>query len=299
MPTFLVVGARGRVGREVLNALASKEGDVRALVRQAGTLGEVPGRVKEVVGDLSDARSLAAALEGVQSAFFLTPHTADEEALGVGFIAAARAAGVKRLVFSSATHPEVGNGLGLDLLVLMASVFTHYGPKLKVERAVRRCELSPVVLMPSNFFQNDELLFPEIRAGRYPQPLGHKGVNRVDCADIGVAAARALTDLSLPAGAWPLVGPEAALTGPESAATWAKVLGRPMTYEGDLAQWHVLMKDRMHERERIDFGKSYGLFHRRRVSASPAQIAKCAEILGRSPRSYEDWVRSIAARVTA
>lgn len=294
----LVMGARGRVGREVLRALSRRGVAVRALVRRPSAEAPLPG-VREVVGDLREPGSLGAALEGVGSAFFVTPHAEDEEQLGRAFLAAAREAGLWRVVFASAYHPALPNPLAFRLFVAAMGVVTHYGPKLRVEGHVRRSGLSPVVLMPSNFFQNDELFAKELLAGEYPQPLGHKGVNRVDCADIGEAAARALTDAALPSGAWPLVGPEQALTGADCARTWSAALGREVRYAASHERWRELAKDRMHPRELEDFGKTYRLFHRARVAATPADLARTTELLGRPPRSYASWVAERAGALRA
>lgn len=288
-PEVLVIGGRGRVGREVLRALQLTPAKVRALVRTPGTLPH------SVAGDLGDPASLRAAMDGVERVFFVTPHDPAEQQLGKNVIEAAHDAGVKRLVFASAYHADVTSRLGLSLFVGLMSLLTHYGPKLSVERHVRLAKaMSPVVLMPSNFYQNDELFLGEIRAGVYPQPLGTKGVNRVDCRDIGDAAARALTDGSVDAGGYPLVGPEPALTGPACAAVWAKVLGREVVYDGDLERWYALMADRMHAREREDFRKTYKIFRRMRVAAKPAEIEKCATLLRRPPHSYEAYVETVA-----
>lgn len=294
----LVMGARGRVGREVLKALAHRGAAVRALVRKPSTGPAGLAGVTEVVGDLRDGASLRAALDGVASAFFVTPHDEQEEQLGLAFLAAARDAGVRRVVFASAYHPALPNPLAFRLFVAAMGVFTHYGPKLRVEGHVRRCGLSPVVLMPSNFFQNDELFTKELLAGEYPQPLGTKGVNRVDCADIGEAAARALTDEGVNEGAWPLVGPDATLTGPECAAAWSQALGREVRYAATLERWRALAKDRMHPRELEDFGKTYALFHRAGVAATEADLARTAALLGRPPRAYATYVAEQARAMT-
>ena len=287
----LVIGGRGRVGREVLRALASTSANVRALVR---TPGSVTG-VREVVGDLGDPASLAAALAGVERVFFVTPHDPAEEILGRNLIEAAEAAGVKRIVFASAYHSDYTSAFGMRLFVAAAGLLTHYGPKLRVERRVRLSTASPVILMPSNFYQNDELFLPEIRAGVYPQPLGTKGINRVDCRDIGDAAARALTDDTVESGAYPLVGPDAMVTGASCAAVWAKALGRDVTYDGDIEHWYALVAGRMHAREREDFKKTYKIFARMRVAAKPKELERCTALLGRPPHSYESYV---AATVT-
>lgn len=258
---------------------------MRALVRKAGSLADPLPGVTEVVGDLGDPASLRAPLDGMASAFFVTPHDEHEEQLGLAFLAAARDAKVRRVVFASAYHPGFPNPLAFRLFVAAMGVVTHYGPKLRVEGHVRRSGLSPVVLMPSNFFQNDEPFTKELLAGEYPQPLGTKGVNRVDCADIGEAAARALTDEGVNEGAWPLVGPELTLTGPECAQAWSEALGREVRYAATLERWRELAKDRMHPRELEDFGKTYRLFHRARVAATAADLAKTTTLLGRPPRA--------------
>jgi uncharacterized protein YbjT (DUF2867 family) len=286
---LLVVGARGRVGREVVRALAERGASVRVLHR-AGTPAP-PGGVA-VTGDLRDPPSLRRALDGVTGAFFVTPHAPDEEQLGRAFVEAATAAKISRLVFSAAFHNQVGDGLALDLFVAAMGLVTHYGPKLRVEKAVRRSGLRPVVLLPSNFYQNDELFLGEIRAGRYPQPLGLRGTNRVDCRDIGDAAARALTDDNLAAGAYAMVGPDAALTGPDCAAEWAAALDRPVEYDGDLDRWRALVAGRMPDQERQDFGKTYRIFSRLRVAATPCDLARTTEILGRPPCAYAAYVRA-------
>ena len=291
---ILVVGARGRVGREVVAALATTGARVRALVR---TPSAAPS-IREVVGDLRDASSLAAALDGVERAFFVTPHAEDEEALGRGFVDAALAAGVKRIVFASAYHADFTSSLGFRMFAGAMSLFTHYGPKLRVEGHVRRCAASPVVLMPSNFFQNDELFLDQIRGGRYPQPLGDKGVNRVDCRDIGDAAARALTDDRVESGAYPLVGAEPALSGSECAQLWSRAVGREVVYDGDLERWYALMADRMAAREREDFRKTYKIFKRVRIVAKPAELARAEAILGHPPRSYASYVSAHGATIS-
>lgn len=290
------MGGRGRVGREVLGALSRKGARVRSLVRAPSSGPLLPG-VREVVGDLGDRPSLDRALAGVDAAFFVTPHAENEEALGRVFVEAAVAAGVRRVVFASAYHADFRSVLAYRLFAAAMGVVTHYGPKLRVEGHVRRCGASPVVLMPSNFFQNDELFLPELRQGRYPQPLGERGANRVDCRDIGDAAARAMLDPSVAAGAYPLVGPDPALTGPECAAVWASVLGREVRYEGSLGQWRALVADRMQARERDDFGKTYALFGRVRVQAKPEELARTTALLQRPPRAYRDYVAELAARV--
>jgi uncharacterized protein YbjT (DUF2867 family) len=290
----LVMGGRGRVGREVIRALCERGASVRSLVREPSGRTLSPN-VREVLGDLADRASLDGALAGVAAAFFVTPHAENEERLGRTFVDATTAAGARRIVFASAYHADFTSAFGFSLFVGAMGLLTHYGPKLRVERRVRRASTSPVVLMPSNFYQNDAMFLSEIQGGRYPQPLGTRGANRVDCRDIGDAAARALLDEDIDSGGYPLVGPEPALTGPQCAAVWASALGREVTYDGDLDRWRALVDGRMQPRERDDFGKTYKLFGRRRVAAKPAELARTTALLGRPPRSYATYVSQVVA----
>jgi uncharacterized protein YbjT (DUF2867 family) len=95
----LVMGGRGRVGREVIRALGERGASVRSLVRAPSGRAPAPN-VREVVGDLGDRASLDKALAGVATAFFVTPHAENEEQLGRTFVEATAAAGARRIVFA-------------------------------------------------------------------------------------------------------------------------------------------------------------------------------------------------------
>ncbi|HEX7663388.1 MAG TPA: NAD-dependent epimerase/dehydratase family protein [Polyangiaceae bacterium] len=109
---ILVTGATGKVGSRLVKRLAERGDRVRALVRdpaRATELAKANG-VELVTGDLVDAASLVAAVRGVDAvvhcAAFFRGATA-EQATAVNDVGtrhlgdAARAAGVKRFVFTS------------------------------------------------------------------------------------------------------------------------------------------------------------------------------------------------------
>jgi uncharacterized protein YbjT (DUF2867 family) len=60
--TFLVVGATGTVGSEVVRALVERGARVRALVRRPTSL---PAGVEASLGELGDRAALERALDGV------------------------------------------------------------------------------------------------------------------------------------------------------------------------------------------------------------------------------------------
>ncbi len=108
---ILVTGATGKVGSRLAMRLARRGEQVRALVRdtaRAASLAEA--HIELVAGDLLDAASLAAAVRGVDAVVHCaavfrgaTPEQAHAvNDLGTQHLAhAARAAAVKRLVFTS------------------------------------------------------------------------------------------------------------------------------------------------------------------------------------------------------
>jgi dihydroflavonol-4-reductase len=111
--TALVTGANGFVGCHVVRALVADDAQVRAFVRRDADLRGLDGvACARVVGDLRDARSLEAAARGCDEIY----HVAADYRLWVvdeapmyaanvdgtrNVIAAARAAGVRRLVYTS------------------------------------------------------------------------------------------------------------------------------------------------------------------------------------------------------
>lgn len=296
MGAILIAGAAGEVGRAVIASLVARGAHVKALVHSTPVEG-----VECVRGDLADAASLATALEGCDAACFITPHHADELQLGLGFIAACQAAQLRRLVYISAFHP-LSRSLAVQRVLdgILGMIGPHYRPKLRVARSVRACGLSPVVLGPSNFYQNDELALPEIEAGRYPNPMGEKAVSRVDTRDIGDAVARAVVDDDVAPGAYPLVGPDV-WTGPQVAAVWSEALGRPVEYAGnDIEAWRASVGARMLPEARAnDFGKTYRILQRFGAPANAKTIAKTTALLGRPPRDFRSYVRDVVARVRA
>jgi uncharacterized protein YbjT (DUF2867 family) len=277
--TILVAGSTGEVGGQVVRALRERGADVRKLVRPQA--------------DLADRASIDRMLEGCDAAFFITPHHVDEERLGHNFIDACEAAGIRRLVYVSAYHPLSKNRIVQRLFDgLVGMIGAHYRPKIRVERRVRNSRLSPVVLCPSNFYQNDELCLPEILAGHYPQALGTKRANRVDTRDIGDAAARALLD-DLPSGSYQIVGPDQ-WTAAQCADVWSETLGREVRYAPQ--QWSTSVAARLPLAKAHDFEKTFRVIQRYGIPATAATVERTTALLGRPPRSYRDYVSEVAKR---
>jgi len=112
----LVTGATGYIGGRLAPRLLEAGHSVRCLSRSAGRLRDVPwaGRVEVVEGDLADPASLPATFAGVDVAYFLVHSLGQPEferldrAAAANFAAAAKAAGVRRIVYLGGPEPPAG-----------------------------------------------------------------------------------------------------------------------------------------------------------------------------------------------
>lgn len=113
-PRSLVTGATGYIGGHLAQRLIDSGHTVRALARNPDKLRDAPwrDRVEVVRGDLSKADSLVDAFAGVDVMYYLvhsmgtsTDFVAEEERSARNVAAAAKAAGVRRIVYLSGLHP--------------------------------------------------------------------------------------------------------------------------------------------------------------------------------------------------
>jgi uncharacterized protein YbjT (DUF2867 family) len=175
---------------------------------------------------------------------------------------------------------------------MFGRVLPHYRPKFAIAERARQSAARAIVLVPTNFFQNDELFREEIRNGSFPQPF-ERPVNRVDVRDLGAAAARALLDPSLTSGAYPVIGPES-VTGDSCAAAWADALGRDVRCEHDPARVDAAIARALQGKKRDDFLATYAVLRRFALPTDPAQLAATTALLGRPPTRYAAYVRDAA-----
>lgn len=111
----LVTGATGYVGGRLVTRLRAEGRAVRAIARDPARFGAVDG-VQVVPGDLLDPASLAPALEGCTTAYYLV-HSMEAGANGFAardrtaaqnFVTAAQEAGVERVVYLGGLLPAGG-----------------------------------------------------------------------------------------------------------------------------------------------------------------------------------------------
>ncbi|MFI0036410.1 SDR family oxidoreductase [Streptomyces mutabilis] len=189
---ILVTGATGNIGSPLLRELhLAGAAPVRGLTRDAGRASFAEG-IEAVEGDLAQADSLKAALEGVRSLFLLSGMGAEAEVL-----ASARQAGVEHVVLVSSitvqTHPHLPAA----------------AENLAVERLLKGSGMAWTILRPTQFASNTLWWAQSIRdQGVVRAPYADIGLPTVHPADIAAVACAALTEPGHRGQTYALTGPE-------------------------------------------------------------------------------------------
>ncbi|HEV2504706.1 MAG TPA: NmrA family NAD(P)-binding protein [Mesorhizobium sp.] len=281
--TVLVVGASGRSGGYVAAELARRDIIVRALVRNeaAARAARKNGALEIVDGDLRDAGSLDGALMGVHGVYHVgPPFVADEPALGIAMVDAAKRAGIGKFVFSSVIHPA--NGLA------------NHASKLPVEEALLRSGLDYTILYPATLFQNIAPAWQAVvRNGIFAEPFSNTvRLARVDYRDVAEVAAEALTGDRLAYGSFELAA-DGMHNRIEIAALMSALLGRAIEpVELSFEAWAAIAKppfegDALAQLARVF--ESYTEF------GSAGNSLTLRAILGQEPRTLRQYFEELAA----
>lgn len=155
---ILLSGATGYIGGRLLRTLHEREERIRALARRPDDLrGRVPADVEVVGGDVLDRKSLADALAGVDTAYYLIHamasrrnFEAEERSGAENFARAAKDAGVRRIIFLG--------GLGNEALS------PHLASRHEVGRILRMSGVPTIELRASIILGSGSLSFELVRA---------------------------------------------------------------------------------------------------------------------------------------
>lgn len=275
---ILVTGGTGHVGSEVVKELQKRKADVRILVRKEETT--PPQGVQVMVGDLLDPVSMEKALHGVDKLYLLNAVTPDELTQGLIAYDLARKLKLQHIVYHSVFRVEHFKDV------------PHFASKLAIESALREFDVPFTVIRPNYFFQNDaSLKDPMTKAGIYPVPLGAVGISAVDVRDIAEAAAIALTSEGHLGKTYNLNGPEV-LSGPKVASIWSGLLGKEIRYPGDnMDAFEEQMRKQAPSWSAFDIRMMFQGYLERGFVADPGDLETLTELLGHSPRRYEDFAR--------
>ena len=279
----LMVGATGRHARWVLRELKNRGVVVRALVRneERAQVARERGADEVVVGDLTEPAGLPDAVARMDGVFHIGPaHAAGEAEMGLAMVDAARAAGVRKVVFSGVIHPSI-------------SAMSNHAVKLPVEEALYSSDLDFTVLQPARFMQNFERSWNDIiEHDRLAQPYSLSSkMCSVDYRDVAEVAAMAMTGDELSYGTFELCAP-GMLDSYETAAILSEVLGRPIAaVQIPLDEFASTLPEGPF---RDGMRRMMAHYHRHGLPGGNPLVLRA--ILGREPRSLKDYFQELASR---
>ncbi len=285
---ILVTGATGTNGSELTKLLASWGVPVRAMARSPGKaeeLAALPG-VEVVAGDFDDPASVERALQGVERAFLLTDSTERAEERQLGFVDAARRAGLKHVVKLSQFAADERSPVR----------FLRY--HAAVERAIRESGIAWTFLRPNLYMQGLLAFRAQIASkGEFFAAAGDAKVSVVDVRDNAAAAAAALTGAGHEGRTYDLTGPEA-LTHAEMAAALSDALGRPVSFVDvppDTMR-DALLGMRVPPWQAEGLVEDYAHYRRGEASAVASGVRDATV---RPPRAFSAFARDYAAAFSA
>lgn len=271
---IVVTGATGNIGRPLLQLLSDNGTETIAVSRREEVDG-LPDGVRHVRADVGDAASLSPALNGAEALFVLL--AGDLNVVGEppeSLVAAARAAGVKRLVL--VTSQLMGTRPGS----------ASHDRLREAETAVRRSGLEHTILRPGGFASNTFAWAAAVRTDRtVAAPFADVALPVIDPADIAAVAAAALTGDGHLGRDYVLTGPEA-ISPRRQAAAIATALGEKVDFvELTRAQAHAAMARFMPEEVVTGSLDVLGqpLPSEREVSGDVERV------LGRAATPFADW----------
>lgn len=280
--TVLVTAATGTVGRPLALRLAvDPRLRVRALIRNPERAGDLAAAGVELMpGDLDDVDALARGLSGVDTLALLTPAGPQAATQAARVIAAARQAGVRKIVRLSAIKAD------------------REGPTentrlhAETEAEIHASGMVHVILRPAAFFQN--LLWSAatvLGEGRLYGAYGRGRVAFIDARDVSEALAAAVASGDFDGRTLELTGPRA-LDHDELAAAFARALGRDVVHvavppEAASQAAAAAGADAWTARLVADYARAYAAGFGAEVSDAFARLT------GRAPRDVDAFVREV------
>jgi uncharacterized protein YbjT (DUF2867 family) len=225
--TVLVTGATGQQGGALARLLLRRGHKVRAFTRNANSdaaqaLARAGAEV--MAGHLEDPAAVASAARGADAVFSVTTPfeagMAAEVAQGVAVADAAKAAGVRHLLFTSVPKADTHTGI------------PHFDTKMEVERHMRNIAVPFTIIGPSFFMENllSPWWLPALRQGQFVIALPPtRKLQLIALQDIAGFAALVLENRDEFLGRRiDIAGDER--TCPEIAAVLARATGRNIEY---------------------------------------------------------------------
>lgn len=211
----------GNIGTPVALQLARAGAEVSLTVRTPTDRPDLDAAgVRQVPFDIQKPGEMAKALEGHDAFFSLTPLVENFEDAALATVKAAKAAGIQKIVRSSAQGAEPDAKIQLGRW--------HYA----AEQAIEESGIPFTILRPGHFMQNYVWYgaAQTIKAqGAFYSSVASVKMSPIDTRDISAIAAAVLMETGHEGKRYTLTGPES-LNDDEIARVVSKVLGRSVNH---------------------------------------------------------------------
>jgi len=277
---YLITGATGNVGSEVVKQLLDSGKKVRVFTRDAAKVANLGDQVEVAIGDMTSPESFAKAVSGVEGVFLMNGPL--DGGIFRQLIAAAKAQGNPRVVFLStmfAGFPDSPIGqLHKDK-----------------EDVIRASGLPGRFVRAGAFMTNSYQWLGSIKAeGAVYNAMGAGKVAPVAAEDIAAVVVYALTDASLTAEVFEVTGGEL-LTVPEQVSILAEVANRPIRSVDVSTETAVegLIGIGTPAPVAAAVGKSFEAIRDGKMAFIKDTVLR---VSGRQPRSFQSWAQEHASR---
>lgn len=278
---IVVTGATGTIGRRVVEGLLAKTLPVTAFVRDAT---KTPAGAATAVGSFEDRASLERAFNGADSVVLITAANVHAAEQTLTAIAAAKAAGVRKIVRVSALKADV------------AGPTDNTRQHGRTEAALRDAGVTYVILRPHLFMQNLFGSLPEIMGGgKIHWATGDAKMGMIDTRDAADAVTAAVTSADFDNQTFELTGPES-IDYQRVASAIGAGLGREVTYVAVPPQaigetFRSFGADEWTAKLITDYCTAYS------AGFGDFTTDHVQRITGHPPRSIDDFVREVLAPV--
>ncbi|WP_170853969.1 NAD(P)H-binding protein [Microlunatus flavus] len=278
-----MTGSTGNVGRELVPLLVQRDLDVRCLVH-AGGVALRTADAEVVEGDVDDPASVAAALEGCDRLFLLTPAHPDQVRRESALVDAAVRAGVRHVVAVSVVGADAAS----------PSTFARW--HREVDEHLRASGLGVTLLRPTAFMQVHLVPPGGAADGRWYGASGDGAHAFVDARDVADVAAHVLASSHPVEGALEVTGPRA-ITVPEAARAYGQAFGREVAYV-DLPPEQLAGAMRGNGVPGFLVEGIVELYAAIRAGHAATTSNGVEELTGRPPGSYEDFLDRVTGSST-
>jgi uncharacterized protein YbjT (DUF2867 family) len=277
---YLVTGATGNVGREVVSQLLARGEKVRVFTRDATRVAHWGDRVEVATGDFTRPETFAQALPDVDGAFIM--NGALDGGVFRQLIAAAKSHANLRIVFLST--------------IFAGSPESPIGQLHKdKEDVIRASGLSGKFVRAGSFMTNAYQWISTIKGeGVVYNALGAGKAAPIAPEDIAAVAVHALTDANPSVEVFEVTGSEL-LSVPEQVAILATALGKPIKSIDVPAESAVqgMLRAGLPAPVATAVAQSFAAIRDGRMAIVKDTVK---QVTGKQPRTFQSWAQEYASR---